>query len=117
MTLLRSKFHLLYIAKLVYILEKFTAKDKVALLIGNGEYLCEKKLSAPPHDILRIGEELKRMNFKTLICKDLTKANMENVLSLFYKLLVEDGVYGESQSVRDEVIGHMDLLMGLYLYV
>lgn len=54
----------------------------------------EKPLKAPPNDILKIGERLKRMNFKTLICKDLTKTSMENVLDFFITLLI-DGVYGE----------------------
>ncbi|XP_067933223.1 mucosa-associated lymphoid tissue lymphoma translocation protein 1 homolog [Watersipora subatra] len=72
----------------------YAAKDKVALLIGNGKYLSEKELRAPPNDIRRIGKRLQQMKFKTLICKDLTKASMENVLQLFTNLLVEDGVYG-----------------------
>ena len=67
----------------------------MALLIGNGKYFSEKTLSAPPNDILRIGERLNKMNFKTLICKDLTKSSMENVLNFFTNLLVEEGVYGE----------------------
>ena len=72
---------------------KYTAKDKVALLIGNGKYMNEKKLDAPPNDILKIGERLNKMKFRTLICKDLNKAGMENILTFFINLLIE-GVYG-----------------------
>ena len=74
---------------------QYFAKDKVALLIGNGEYFAEKELSAPPNDILQIGNKLKKMGFKTLICKNLTKASMEGILDFFVNLLVEDGVYGK----------------------
>lgn len=72
----------------------FTARDKVALLIGNGVYLSERKLNAPPNDVLKIGEKLKSMNFKTIICKDLSKAHMLNVIDFFINLLIE-GVYGK----------------------
>ena len=53
----------------------------------------EKKLDAPPNDILKIGERLNKMKFRTLICKDLNKAGMENILTFFINLLIE-GVYG-----------------------
>lgn len=69
------------------------AKDKVALLIGNEGYMSDKKLSAPSNDILKVGNKLRAMKFKTLICKDLTKAHMEKVIDFFISLLY-DGVYG-----------------------
>lgn len=72
----------------------FAAKDKVALLIGNGIYMSQRKLNAPQNDVLQVGRCLEKMNFKTLICKDLDKCDAEHAINLFVDLLIE-GVYGK----------------------
>ncbi|XP_030832617.1 mucosa-associated lymphoid tissue lymphoma translocation protein 1 [Strongylocentrotus purpuratus] len=73
--------------------EKFTATDKVALLIGNEAYRSGTSLSAPGNDMEKMAYNLYRMNFKVVSLLNLTVAEMRKALKIFCSLLSE-GVYG-----------------------
>ncbi|KAK6195279.1 hypothetical protein SNE40_000744 [Patella caerulea] len=70
-----------------------TATDKVALLIGNYEYRCERRLNAPKADISNLSEIFSNLNFKVVSLLNLTLIEMKNAVDNFCELL-GPGVYG-----------------------
>nr|XP_054755642.1 mucosa-associated lymphoid tissue lymphoma translocation protein 1-like [Lytechinus pictus] len=73
--------------------ERFTATDKVALLIGNEAYRSGDLLSAPGNDMEKLARNLYEMQFKVVSLLNLTVAEMKKALKIFCSLL-DDGVYG-----------------------
>jgi uncharacterized caspase-like protein len=71
-----------------------TAREKVALLIGNQAY--EKGLDAlntPENDIKAVQDILSGFEFKVFSLVDLTHAEMQATLEMFYSLLSVSGTY------------------------
>ncbi|XP_052791695.1 mucosa-associated lymphoid tissue lymphoma translocation protein 1-like [Mya arenaria] len=66
--------------------------DKVALLIGNSDYLSENSLKAPPNDIREMADSLVSINFKVVMLLNLTKPEFENAVIEFCKL-IDKNVY------------------------
>ncbi|WAQ98009.1 MALT1-like protein [Mya arenaria] len=71
---------------------RYNPHDKVALLIGNSDYLSEKALTAPPKDIQEMAESLVSINFKVVSLLNLTKPEIENAVVEFCKL-IDKNVY------------------------
>ncbi|NXJ81519.1 MALT1 protein, partial [Trogon melanurus] len=70
-----------------------TATDKVALLIGNMQYLHHKQLQAPMVDVHALSALLRQLDFKVVSLLDLCKAEMQMAVNEFL-LLLDKGVYG-----------------------
>ncbi|WAQ98576.1 MALT1-like protein [Mya arenaria] len=70
----------------------YNPHDKVALLIGNSDYLSEISLTAPPNDIREMAESLVSINFKVVMLLNLTKPEIENAVIEFCKL-IDKNVY------------------------
>lgn len=71
-----------------------TAKDKVALLIGNMNYWEHPKLKAPLVDVYELTNLLRQLDFKVVSLLDLTEYEMRNAVDEFL-LLLDKGVYGK----------------------
>ncbi|XP_038633521.1 MALT paracaspase 2 isoform X2 [Scyliorhinus canicula] len=69
------------------------ATDKVALLIGNMNYLYHKQLKAPMVDVHELTNLLRQLNFKVVSLLDLTRHEMQRAVNEFL-LLLDKGVYG-----------------------
>ena len=67
------------------------AKDKMALLIGNGDYKGNP-LRCPKNDVKAIKKRLQRLNFKTLSLVDLTLSQTIDAINYFCSLL-DTGMY------------------------
>ncbi|WAQ98609.1 MALT1-like protein [Mya arenaria] len=70
----------------------YNPHDKVALLIGNSDYLSAISLKAPPNDIREMAESLVSINFKVVMLLNLTKPEIENAVIEFCKL-IDKNVY------------------------
>ena len=73
-----------------------TAREKVALLIGNQNYQCDdlNNLRSPEHDIRHLRALLEdELGFKVISLLDLTHAEMMRALEFFYEMLAIPGVY------------------------
>ena len=70
---------------------KYIAKDKMALLIGNGDYKGQP-LRCPRNDVKAITERLQQLNFKTLSLVDLTLSQMTDAINYFCSFL-SSGMY------------------------
>ncbi|KAJ8304368.1 hypothetical protein KUTeg_017951 [Tegillarca granosa] len=70
-----------------------SATDKVALLIGNFDYRNESILKAPRHDVLKLAEIFRSLNFKVVSLLNLSKDEMILAVQEFVNLLGR-GVYG-----------------------
>lgn len=71
----------------------FTATDKVALLIGNLNYLHHPGLMAPVMDVHELGLLLRQLGFRVLSLLDLTADQMTAAVHNF-TMLLDRGVYG-----------------------
>lgn len=71
-----------------------TATDKVALLIGNMNYLHHTPLCAPICDVHELTNLLRQMDFKVVSLLDLSWQEMQNAVAEFLMLL-DKGVYGQ----------------------
>ncbi|XP_075759431.1 mucosa-associated lymphoid tissue lymphoma translocation protein 1-like isoform X3 [Pelodiscus sinensis] len=69
------------------------ATDKVALLIGNMNYLHHKHLKAPMVDVHELTNLLRQLDFKVVSLLDLSKDEMQMAVNEFL-LLLDKGVYG-----------------------
>ncbi|XP_074834396.1 mucosa-associated lymphoid tissue lymphoma translocation protein 1-like isoform X2 [Carettochelys insculpta] len=69
------------------------ATDKVALLMGNMNYLHHKHLKAPMVDVHELTNLLRQLNFKVVSLLDLSKDEMQMAVNEFL-LLLDKGVYG-----------------------
>ena len=67
------------------------AKDKMALLIGNGDYKGNP-LRCPKNDVKAIKKRLQMLNFKTLSLVDLTLSQTIDAINYFCSLL-DTGMY------------------------
>ncbi|KAJ8344058.1 hypothetical protein SKAU_G00313870 [Synaphobranchus kaupii] len=72
--------------------KKFTATDKVALLIGNLNYAHHPALMAPMMDVHELANLLRQLGFRVVSLLDLTKAEMLSAIDAFLQLL-DRGVY------------------------
>ena len=74
-----------------------TAREKVALLIGNCNYQHEElgQLRTPENDVLAVQKVLTQspFNFKVLSLVDVSHVEMQAVLEVFYDLLSVPGTY------------------------
>ncbi|KAM6938524.1 LOW QUALITY PROTEIN: MALT paracaspase 2 [Lycodopsis pacificus] len=70
-----------------------TATDKVALLIGNMNYLYHTQLCAPIADVHELTNLLRQMDFKVVSLLDLNWQEMHSAVTEFL-LLLDKGVYG-----------------------
>lgn len=70
-----------------------TATDKVALLIGNMNYLNMTQLCAPIADVHELTNLLRQMDFKVVSLLDLNCQEMHSAVTEFL-LLLDKGVYG-----------------------
>ena len=70
-----------------------TATDKVALLIGNMNYLYHTQLCAPIADVHELTNFLRQMDFKVVSLLDLNWQEMHSAVTEFL-LLLDKGVYG-----------------------
>ncbi|KAK2835573.1 hypothetical protein Q5P01_016057 [Channa striata] len=71
----------------------FYATDKVALLIGNMNYLHHTQLCAPIADVHELTNLLRQMDFKVVSLLDLNWQEMHSAVTEFL-LLLDKGVYG-----------------------
>ncbi|CAG5119747.1 unnamed protein product [Candidula unifasciata] len=71
---------------------KYTATDKVALLIGNYDYRSANPLAAPKYDVQTLSNIFQSLGFKVVSLLNLTKAEMIASVHEFGKL-VGVGVY------------------------
>ncbi|XP_029286277.1 MALT paracaspase 2 isoform X2 [Cottoperca gobio] len=71
----------------------FYATDKVALLIGNMNYLYHTQLCAPIVDVHELTNLLRQMDFKVVSLLDLNWQEMHSAVTEFL-LLLDKGVYG-----------------------
>lgn len=76
-----------------FVFSFWLATDKVALLIGNFDYRNETILKAPKHDVLKLAEIFRSLNFKVVSLLNLTKDEMISAVHEFVNLLGR-GVYG-----------------------
>ncbi|XP_067824250.1 mucosa-associated lymphoid tissue lymphoma translocation protein 1-like [Heptranchias perlo] len=79
--------------KLVHHPADFYATDKVALLMGNMNYLHHKQLKAPMVDVHELTNLLRQLDFKVVSLLDLTRLEMHRAVNEFL-LLLDKGVYG-----------------------
>lgn len=70
----------------------YTATDKVALLMGAGDYRSDRELTAPEKDVQSLAKIFTSLNFKVVSLYNLTKLEMEAAIDEF-KFLVGKGVY------------------------
>ncbi|XP_076009546.1 MALT paracaspase 2 [Genypterus blacodes] len=73
--------------------KQFFATDKVALLIGNMNYLYHTPLCAPMADVHELTNLLRQMDFKVVSLLDLNCKEMHSAVNEFL-LLLDKGVYG-----------------------
>nr|XP_043899090.1 MALT paracaspase 2 isoform X2 [Solea senegalensis] len=73
--------------------KRFHATDKVALLIGNMNYLYHTQLCAPIADVHELTNLLRQMDFKVVSLLDLNWQEMHSAVTEFL-LLLDKGVYG-----------------------
>ncbi|XP_051233969.1 MALT paracaspase 2 [Dicentrarchus labrax] len=71
----------------------FHATDKVALLIGNMNYLYHTQLCAPIADVHEMTNLLRQLDFKVVSLLDLNCQEMHSAVTEFL-LLLDKGVYG-----------------------
>lgn len=71
----------------------FYATDKVALLIGNMNYLHHRLLRAPMADVHELTNLLRQLDFKVVSLLDLNWQEMHSAVNEFL-LLLDRGVYG-----------------------
>uniref|UniRef100_A0A3B5B4T4 Mucosa-associated lymphoid tissue lymphoma translocation protein 1 homolog n=1 Tax=Stegastes partitus TaxID=144197 RepID=A0A3B5B4T4_9TELE len=71
----------------------FIATDKVALLIGNMNYVYHTQLCAPISDVHELTNLLRQMDFKVVSLLDLNWQEMHSAVTEFL-LLLDKGVYG-----------------------
>lgn len=71
----------------------FYATDKVALLIGNMNYLHHRQLRAPMADVHELTNLLRQLDFKVVSLLDLNRQEMHSAVNEFL-LLLDRGVYG-----------------------
>ncbi|XP_034738304.1 MALT paracaspase 2 [Etheostoma cragini] len=76
----------------------FYATDKVALLIGNMNYLNHTQLCAPIADVHELSNLLRQMDFKVVSLLDLNWQEMHSAVTEFL-LLLDKGVYGWSLAI------------------
>ncbi|KAI1889627.1 hypothetical protein AGOR_G00164890 [Albula goreensis] len=72
--------------------KRLTATDKVALLIGNRNYVHHPSLTAPMMDVHELGNLLQQLGFRVVSLLDLTRAEMLATIKAFLQLL-HSGVY------------------------
>ncbi|XP_016311894.1 mucosa-associated lymphoid tissue lymphoma translocation protein 1 homolog [Sinocyclocheilus anshuiensis] len=70
-----------------------SATDKVALLIGNMNYLHHRQLRAPMADVHELTNLLRQLDFKVVSLLDLNWQEMHSAVTEFL-LLLDRGVYG-----------------------
>ncbi|GAA6221547.1 mucosa-associated lymphoid tissue lymphoma translocation protein 1-like [Lates japonicus] len=73
--------------------KRFYATDKVALLIGNMNYIYHTQLCAPIADVHELTNLLRQMDFKVVSLLDLNWQEMHSAVTEFL-LLLDKGVYG-----------------------
>uniref|UniRef100_A0A3Q3EJV6 MALT paracaspase 2 n=1 Tax=Labrus bergylta TaxID=56723 RepID=A0A3Q3EJV6_9LABR len=73
--------------------KQFYATDKVALLIGNMNYVHHTQLCAPIADVHELTNFLRQMDFKVVSLIDLNWQEMHSAVTEFL-LLLDKGVYG-----------------------
>ncbi|XP_069758839.1 mucosa-associated lymphoid tissue lymphoma translocation protein 1 isoform X2 [Narcine bancroftii] len=71
---------------------RLCASDKVALLIGNMNYLNHPKLVATMMDVFELSNLLQQLNFRVVSLLDLTKEELRSAVKQFLQLL-DTGVY------------------------
>ncbi|XP_048376896.1 mucosa-associated lymphoid tissue lymphoma translocation protein 1 [Stegostoma tigrinum] len=71
---------------------RLCATDKVALLIGNMNYVNHPKLLATVIDVFELSNLLHQLNFRVVSLMDLTKEEMQSAVKQFLQLL-DTGVY------------------------
>ncbi|XP_066504232.1 MALT paracaspase 2 [Hoplias malabaricus] len=72
---------------------EFYATDKVALLMGNMNYLHHRQLRAPMADVYELTNLLRQLDFKVVSLLDLNRHEMHRAVTEFL-LLLGRGVYG-----------------------
>ncbi|XP_033750167.1 mucosa-associated lymphoid tissue lymphoma translocation protein 1-like [Pecten maximus] len=72
---------------------EYRATDKVALLIGNYDYMNETTLKAPSNDVAKMAEAFRSLEFKVVSLLNLTKQEMNAAIHEYCNLLGK-GVYG-----------------------
>lgn len=78
---------------LILLFHKFIATDKVALLIGNMNYLHHQQLRAPMADVHELTNLLRQLDFKVVSLLNLNWQEMHSAVTEFL-LLLDRGVYG-----------------------
>ncbi|XP_072881082.1 mucosa-associated lymphoid tissue lymphoma translocation protein 1 isoform X3 [Hemitrygon akajei] len=71
---------------------RLCATDKVALLIGNMNYVNHPKLVATMMDVFELSNLLQQLDFRVVSLLDLTKEEMQSAVKQFLQLL-DSGVY------------------------
>ena len=72
------------------------ATEKVALLIGNQNYMHHRRLRAPAVDVCDLTAILRQLNFRVMSLLDLRLRDMQTMMRLFLQILAP-GVYGENR--------------------
>ncbi len=78
---------LLFLALLLLLAAPARAADRVALVIGNGNYANANKLKNPPNDAEDLAAALRKIGFDVVEGRDLDRRNMEEKLKLFARKL------------------------------
>ena len=80
---------------LLTILFVLSAREKVALLIGNQRYEAKEldDLKSPEGDIRELSRELEKLNFKVISLVNLRHSEIMRALEVFYKMLAVPGIY------------------------
>nr|CAD7408934.1 unnamed protein product [Timema cristinae] len=73
---------------------RYTASEKVALLIGNDVYENMGRLNTPSNDVISVAKILHQIGFKVIALHNLTLTEMRNAIKEFCNLLSR-GVYGK----------------------
>uniref|UniRef100_A0A667YE20 MALT paracaspase 2 n=1 Tax=Myripristis murdjan TaxID=586833 RepID=A0A667YE20_9TELE len=71
----------------------YTSTDKVALMIGNMNYIYHTQLCAPMADVHELSNLLRQLDFKVVSLLDLNCQEMHSAVTEFL-LLLDKGVYG-----------------------
>jgi hypothetical protein len=78
---------LLFLALLLSLTAPVRAADRVALVIGNGNYANANKLKNPPNDAEDLAAALRKIGFDVVEGRDLDRRGMEEKLKLFARKL------------------------------
>lgn len=79
-----------------------SARNKLALLIGNSNYHKMGKLPAAQNDTKTIQKKFVELGFRVLMLTDLTRSEIQNAVILF-STFIQKGDYGKKVGGLDNI--------------